>query len=288
MEKRELSKDIKLGTLLVRYIIIVALLLIITLYGFYKTVLYLYTDGGWRRADFTEEEAMDWGQSSADTGYFDRDTIPATLDVIIDDEDGNEVFRKCNPEYEEILGLFRDSLKKGDGPVARDGKQFYQALISTHETAYVHYSVTAENEGILLIPLIAVSALDVLVPTLLLIRKIRKSIKNVSEYARQITAENLSGEPVRSGIREMDEIVNAVDFMKENLVKSMEEKWEDEQKKIDEKAQIAHDLKTPLTIIRGNADLLLENCNNDEDREAIETIIRNSERIARSVLDILE
>ena len=53
-------------------------------------------------------------------------------------------------------------------------------------------------------------------------------------------------------------------------------------------AMIAHDLKTPLTIIRGNADLLLENENDEEKIESAQAIINNAERIARSILKILE
>ena len=53
-------------------------------------------------------------------------------------------------------------------------------------------------------------------------------------------------------------------------------------------AQIAHDLKTPLTVIRGNADLLLEKEQDEDSRESINAIISNSERMARSILDILE
>lgn len=291
MEERRVrkGKDVRLGTLLARYVLIVAALLIISFIAFYKAIVYFYTGGRWRNANQSENEAMAWANESAETGYFNRDTIPEDVDVIIDDADGDEVFRIiCNPEYEDYLNSFREAIKKGDAPVARARQEFFRQITTTHETAYVHYSVTAENEGLLSIAIIFVGVLDVLIPTIFLIRRIRKSISSVSEYAKQITAENLSGEPVRSGIREMNEIVDAVDFMKENLVKSMEDKWADEQKKRDEKAQIAHDLKTPLTIIRGNADLLLENCHNDDDREAIETIIKNSERIAQSVLDILE
>jgi len=67
-----------------------------------------------------------------------------------------------------------------------------------------------------------------------------------------------------------------------------EEKWREEYKTKQEMARIAHDLKTPLTIIRGNADLLLENTDDEDDINAINTIISNTERIAQNILVILE
>lgn len=68
----------------------------------------------------------------------------------------------------------------------------------------------------------------------------------------------------------------------------MEDKWKKEQDSKAQMAQIAHDLKTPLTVIRGNADLLMEKDCDEESRESLEAIVRNSEKIAMSVLDILE
>ena len=76
--------------------------------------------------------------------------------------------------------------------------------------------------------------------------------------------------------------------MKTELVSTLEGRWKEQQEKKRQMAQIAHDLKTPLTIIRGNADLLLEDETDSEKIESINSIISNSERIARSVLEILE
>ena len=291
MEKRRVKKDARLGTLLTRYIVTVVLLLAVTAFSFYRIVIYLYAgNGGWRSASQTEEETNDWLVKCAELGYIDTGSVPEKLDIIIEDGDGNETFRQCDSAYENSLNDYRNSVKENGVNVYREGQEFYVSYIINKDDGFIfmHYSVAAENEGLLLVAFISALLLEMIVPTVLLIRRIRKSITLVSDYAREITAENLSMEPVKSGIKEMNEIVDAVDFMKENLVKSMEEKWRDEEKKKEEKAQIAHDLKTPLTIIRGNADLLLESCKSEDDREAIETIIKNSERIARSVLDILE
>ena len=67
-----------------------------------------------------------------------------------------------------------------------------------------------------------------------------------------------------------------------------EEKWRKDYETKQEMAQIAHDLKTPLTIIRGNADLLLEKDPDEDSKESIDAIISSAERIAKSVLEILE
>ena len=79
-----------------------------------------------------------------------------------------------------------------------------------------------------------------------------------------------------------------INKLKSMIYKIAEEKWRGEYETKQEMAQIAHDLKTPLTVIRGNADLLLENESDPDARESLTSIINNSERIAQSILEILE
>jgi len=79
-----------------------------------------------------------------------------------------------------------------------------------------------------------------------------------------------------------------INKLKKLIFRLAEEKWRKEYETKQEMAQIAHDLKTPLTVIRGNADLLLEKDQDEDSRESIDAIIKNAERIAQSVLDILE
>ena len=294
MEKLKQQKDAALGAMFARYIIAIITLLLLSVVGYYLfTVNYYSPSGtgvisGGRIAKATEIEAYEWARSDMESGYFNRETVPEHLDVIILNATGEETFSKCAPSYEKDLRAFMTAMRTDGSGVSGNNRQIYAELINTYETAYIHYSLIADHETLFLALFILICVLDILIPTMLFIRKIRKSIRTVSTYAREINAENLDVVPQRSGIREMNEIIDAVDFMKVNLVKSTEEKWIDEQKRKDEKAQIAHDLKTPLTIIRGNADLLMENSSSDEDREAIQTIIENSERIARSILEILE
>ena len=79
-----------------------------------------------------------------------------------------------------------------------------------------------------------------------------------------------------------------INRLKKLIYTLAEEKWRKDYETKQEMAQIAHDLKTPLTIIRGNADLLLEKDPDEDSKESIEAIINSAERIAKSVLDILE
>ena len=46
--------------------------------------------------------------------------------------------------------------------------------------------------------------------------------------------------------------------MRDALRESLEKQWKTEQEKKQQMSALAHDIKTPLTIVRGNAELLSE------------------------------
>ena len=53
-------------------------------------------------------------------------------------------------------------------------------------------------------------------------------------------------------------ILHSMDNMRAALKDSLERQWQIEQEKNRQMSALAHDLKTPLTLVRGNAELLLE------------------------------
>ena len=154
--------------------------------------------------------------------------------------------------------------------------------------AFIHYSMKVKNEMTVALAVIASFMLAVLLPTIVLIRVINGGIGKVEQYTEVLKTGDLSAEDVGTGITELDRISHEINSLKNSLSESLESKWRDEQRTKSEMAQIAHDLKTPLTIIRGNADLLLENTDDEEDRESLQSIIENAEKITRSILEILE
>lgn len=60
----------------------------------------------------------------------------------------------------------------------------------------------------------------------------------------------------RSFGRYLKKRLDALFKMKEALKQSLKEQWESQKRKQEQVAALAHDIKTPLTIIRGNAELI--------------------------------
>ncbi len=198
------------------------------------------------RADDTEKRVESWIDESKRNGEYDLALFPQKADYIVV-ENGKIISSEIrNGDPEKLKQFFSYSKEFGQG-VFLDGQEVYRVDEIGESTIFTHYSVGVPSEWIVLGFIIVAYILSILVPSVVLINKLKTLIYRLAE-----------------------------------------EKWRKEYDTKQEMAQIAHDLKTPLTVIRGNAELLLENEQDESNRESVEAIVKNAERIAKSVLDILE
>ncbi len=75
-----------------------------------------------------------------------------------------------------------------------------------------------------------------------------------------------------SGIFEVDRALSALEHLKQALKNSLAEQWQADKLRQDQISALAHDLKTPLTIIRGNTELLYDTILADNQKECADYI----------------
>lgn len=92
--------------------------------------------------------------------------------------------------------------------------------------------------------------------------------------ARQL--EQIDTDGVR--IREFAATLLALQTMGRELTDSLQSQWRMEQQRAEQIAALTHDLKTPLSIIQGNADLLAEDTLTPAQQAQVEAILRGSAR----------
>ncbi|WP_081667832.1 histidine kinase dimerization/phospho-acceptor domain-containing protein [Butyrivibrio sp. WCD2001] len=238
-------------------------------------------------ADNVEKAVEAWIHDCQESGEINTALFPEGADIIVVSTDGEEIFVKVSSSKEKALRKFARESSPENGRLLH-GKDVYLRMDAADESAFIHYCVSAPHEYLILFTFALAYLLEVLIPTVVLIKKIKSSLRKVFDYTESLKSQDLSVSPINTGIYELDQINIATDSMQKELVATMEDNWKKEQDSKAQMAQIAHDLKTPLTVIRGNADLLMEKEYDEESRESLEAIIRNSEKIALSVLDILE
>lgn len=92
--------------------------------------------------------------------------------------------------------------------------------------------------------------------------------------ARQL--EQIDTDGVR--IREFAATLQALQTMGRELTDSLQSQWRMEQQRAEQIAALTHDLKTPLSIIQGNADLLAEDALSADQQTQVEAILRGTDR----------
>ena len=75
-------------------------------------------------------------------------------------------------------------------------------------------------------------------------------------------------------LREFSATLHAMQTMGRELTDSLQSQWRMEQQRAEQIAALTHDLKTPLSIIQGNADLLAEDALSADQQTQVEAILR--------------
>ncbi|MGL4739890.1 MAG: sensor histidine kinase [Sarcina sp.] len=174
---------------------------------------------------------------------------------------------------------------------SNSSKDFIQKINSKDGTYVIGYSIKARYKNkklneILPTPEIIISILFigsflvlVLLISILFARKLKRELEPLKYSTEKIKAEQLDFEVSNSNIKEFNEILISINDMKTALKTSLENQWREEENRREQIAALAHDIKTPLTIIKGSSELL-EECEIDEEgKELIEYILRNSNKI---------
>ncbi len=109
------------------------------------------------------------------------------------------------------------------------------------------------------------------------------------EATEKVAEQNLDFEVGHSKIKEFEDLLCSFSDMKNNLKSSLEKQWSTEQLQREQIAALAHDLKTPLTVIQGNIDLISETELDEEQRLYVGYIIESSGQMGvyiRTLIDI--
>lgn len=89
-------------------------------------------------------------------------------------------------------------------------------------------------------------------------RVISRKMAPLAEAAARVGEGELDFAVRRTNVREVNDVLAAMDAMRASLAESLEARWEAEAAQREQVAALAHDLKTPLTVLRANADFVSE------------------------------
>ncbi|MVB12293.1 Adaptive-response sensory-kinase SasA [Caprobacter fermentans] len=157
--------------------------------------------------------------------------------------------------------------------------QFSSRLLREHLTV---------PEILLLWMILAASLFEIVFLSRLYGRKISRKLIPLQNATEKIRKKDLAFEIESSGIEEIDAALQSLDSMKTELGLSLEKQWKMEQTKRTQISALAHDLKTPLTVVRGNAEMLDDTNQTAEQKEYTRYIMKNADQMERYVQMLID
>lgn len=119
-------------------------------------------------------------------------------------------------------------------------------------------------------------------------KKLRLQLNPLFEATAEISAQNLDFDVGHSKVKEFEDVLLSFSKMKDSLKNSLEQQWKMEQMQKEQIAALAHDLKTPLTVIQGNTDLMSETELDDEQKAYTRYITESSEQMQLYIKTLIE
>ena len=222
-----------------------------------------------------------------------EDIIPELCHYVIFSTDG-EVLSGNMPEAS--LEIAWNVVSHGTA----SGNYFYKVIPRSEEYVVLQYSLKPqyrsallrehfiEPQNLMTIIVILCGIAMILVPSVNFGKKMKRKMKPVMNAVERIKNQELEYDVSYSGVKEIDDCLSSIDEMRKALKDSLERQWKTEQEKNRQMSALAHDIKTPLTVIRGNAELLSEMEMTEEQEKYIDYITSSALQIQNYVQTLIE
>lgn len=180
------------------------------------------------------------------------------------------------------------------------GRYFYKVIKRQDEYVVLQYSLTPQyrsaflrenligpQELIAIIGILSGTAI-ILLSSLRFGRKMKVKMQPLMDAVDRIKKQDLEYEASYCGVKEIDDCLLSIDEMRNALKDSLERQWNVEQEKNRQMSALAHDIKTPLTVVRGNAELLSETDLTEEQKKYNDYIAGSALQIQKYVQTLIE
>lgn len=288
-------KQVTLKAVFLEYLFILILALIFAL-GIPYVFFTVGTDMGFcTTANYSEIAAKDAQPIIAAARRFDKNIIPVNCryaflskNFTVLQSDMNEADLKDAILYAKGKYATNNPAKAHLFITRNDGYCIIQYYIGSQYTEDWMNRRFPNPEILCIVLAIFNCLLACLVTTTLFAKRLKKQLLPLLDATQKIKEQNLEFEIHPSRIKEFNDVLSSLADMKYELKQSLKHEWHMEQTRKEQISALAHDIKTPLTVIRGNAELLYDSKQTEEQQEYTRYIIKNSGQMQQYIQSLIE
>lgn len=112
-------------------------------------------------------------------------------------------------------------------------------------------------------------------------KKLKRELIPLQNEIEQVQMQKLGPSAFHSDVKEIHEMMRTLEQVKSALAASLRTQWETEQRRRDTISALAHDVKSPLTVIKGHMELIQEEDDIEEILEEAGIVLKHVEQIER-------
>lgn len=279
------KKDISLRTIFLRYLVSVGLALILSILVAIYLLNFSYSNSYIIPSNYTENILLKNRNKIENSYTFDENLLPKNTKYLFISKDDRTI--KTNMDKTERM----DAMRYHGGGQKYIGSTAFMEFAREDGTIIITYNLKPyyRNEWmnknlpsvnfLFYFIIILFSLLNCLFVTLVWSKILANNLKPILEASNRIGNKDLDFEVKKTIVKEFNEILLSLDNMKTALSESLKKQWAMEEERKTQVAALTHDLKTPISIVVGNAQLLKETELNKEQTEYLSYIMKNIKKI---------
>lgn len=293
-----------------RYFALVLLGTILTVGGPWALLLGAMARGEVLPADWGATHADETISGIASAGSLDSESLPSAYQWAHVSATGNVLSTDMD---EETLANVRKSVSSASadetsvrpGPDVSSGSYGQVAAVMLADGTWTaiswdmmpHWADHARDaswpnpQDLWLVSTIIGTFLMVVLVALRAARVLTRKMEPLVAAANAVAADDLDRPAGGSDVAEVDDVLAAMERMRVSLKSSLEEQMASEEARRERMETLAHELKTPLTLIQGNAELLAADLEGDrlqgEQADEARAILDATHRLDEALIDII-
>ncbi len=289
------KREIPLSLFYLRYFVYIFLSVIMISIFIFAALGVLFSSNIIYRADYAQGQAILAYDDILHAEVVTSDLIPELCQYIVFDQSGNVI----DGDIIKEKGIKR-AWEAVEGNTSDIYGNFYKVIQRENEYCVLRYQIIPQYKSAFFRKYLLQPQTAIFIIALVLIllslggvairfgRVLNKKLSPLILATQKIQNQELDFSIQLGDIKELNAVLASVDNMRDELKNSLESQWKMEQLKKQQMSALAHDLKTPLTLIRGNTELLYDTNPTDEQLACIQYIETSSIKMQNYVQILME